>query len=223
MKTSSSIRLTLFCLLLVVVLIFGLVVGRQVFLVGNQEPIPAPDLRDLNTYVYDQPRPLAEFTLTNENGETVTRESLKGRWTFAFVGYTNCPDVCPAAMANLRQTENQLSDELPQPQYLLVSADPEHDTPAKLKAYTDFFGENFHGLTGDLETLRALAKSLSAVFVHREVDGDLLVDHSGHFALLNPDGELAAVMQPPHNPHNLAEAFKQIYQWAKANRDRVSS
>jgi len=71
--------------------------------------------------------------------------------------------------------------------------------------------------------LRELAKSLNAVFVHREVDGELLVDHSGHFALLNPDGELAAVIQPPHNPHNLAEAFERIYQWAKANRERVSS
>jgi protein SCO1/2 len=223
MKTSSSIRLTLFCLLLIVVLIIGLVVGRQVFLVGNQEPIPAPELTDFNTYVYDQPRQLAEFTLMDENGETVTRESLRGRWTFAFVGYTNCPDICPVAMANLRKTDKLLSNELPQPDYLLVTADPEHDTPEKLQAYTDFYGEHFHGLTGDLDTLRALAKSLNAVFVHREVDGDLLVDHSGHFALLNPDGELAAVIQPPHNPHNLAEAFERIYQWAKANRDRVSS
>lgn len=220
---NSSIRLTLFCLLLIVVLIFALVVGRQVFLVGSQEPIPAPELTELNTYVYDQPRQLAEFTLSNENGETVTRESLKGRWTFAFVGYTNCLDICPAAMANLRRTEQLLPDELPQPEYLLVSADPEHDTPEKLREYTDFFGERFHGLTGDLETLRALAKSLGAVFLHREVDGELLVDHSGHFALLNPDGELAAVIQPPHNPEQLAEAFERIYQWAKTNRDRVSS
>jgi protein SCO1/2 len=166
---------------------------------------------------------LAEFTLTDENGETVTRESLRGRWTFAFVGYTNCPDICPVAMANLRQTDKLLSNELPQPDYLLITADPEHDTPEKLQAYTNFYGEHFHGLTGDLDTLRELAKSLNAVFVHREVDGDLLVDHSGHFALLNPDGELAAVIQPPHNPHNLAEAFERIYQWAKANRDRVSS
>lgn len=220
---NSSIRLTLFSLLLIVLLIFGLVVGRQVFLIGSQEPLPAPELTELNTYVYDQPRQLAEFTLMNENGETVTRESLKGRWTFAFVGYTNCPDICPAAMANLRRTEQLLSDELPQPDYLLVSADPEHDTPEKLREYTDFFGEHFHGLTGDLETLRALAKSLNAVFVHREVDGELLVDHSGHFALLNPDGQLAAVIQPPHNPEDLAEAFERIYQWAKANHERVRS
>jgi len=220
---NRSVRVTLFALLLLVVLIFGGVVGRQVFLADGGEPTPAPDLAEMNTYVYDQPRPLAEFTLTNENGETVTRESLKGRWTFAFVGYTNCPDICPAAMANLRRTDKLLSNELPQPDYLLVSADPEHDTPEQLKAYTGFFGENFHGLTGDLETLRELAKSLSAVFVHREVDGQLLVDHSGHFALVNPDGDLAAVIQPPHNPEQLAEAFERIYLWAKINHDKAPS
>ncbi|MBU2872842.1 SCO family protein [Marinobacter salexigens] len=215
---NRSLKVTLFVLLLLVVLVFGLVIGRQVFLVDSGEPTPAPDLAEMNTYVYDQPRPLAEFTLTNENGETVTRDSLRGKWTFAFVGYTNCPDICPAAMANLRRTDKLLSKELPQPDYLLVSADPENDTPEQLKAYTGFFGENFHGLTGNLETLRALAQSLSAVFVHRDVDGETLVDHSGHLALVNPDGQLAALIQPPHNPEHLAEAFERIYLWAKANR-----
>ncbi len=59
-----SIRITLFALLLLVVLVFGLTVGRQVFLVGG-EPAPAPDLSQNNAYVYDQPRPLVEFSLTN--------------------------------------------------------------------------------------------------------------------------------------------------------------
>lgn len=220
---NRSVQITLVVLVLAVVLIFGLVVGQQVFQVGSVEPAPAPDLTEMNTYVYDQPRPLTEFTLTDENGETVTRESLRGRWTFAFVGYTNCPDVCPAAMANLRRTDKLLSDELPQPDYLLITADPEHDTPGALKDYTAFFGENFHGLTGDLETLRELAKNLSAVFVHREVDGELLVDHSGHFALLNPDGQLAALIQPPHHPEEMAEAFERIYEWAKVNRENAGS
>jgi len=216
-----SLRITLIALFLIIALVFGLTIGRQVFL-ANSEPAPAPDLSEYNTYVYDQPRELTEFTLTNEQGETVTREDLKGRWSFVFVGYTNCPDICPAAMANLRQTDKLLPAELPQPDYLLVTADPEHDTPDKLKAYTGFFGEHFHGLTGELDTLRELAQSLSAVFVHREVDGQLLVDHSGHFALLNPEGKLQALIQPPHNPQELAEAFARIYSWAKENHPRAA-
>lgn len=219
---NGSIRLTLIILLLVVMLVFGLVVGRQVFTVGEQEPAPAPGLTELNTYVYDIGRPLPEFELLNERGEAVTRENLKGRWTFAFIGYTNCPDICPAAMANLRRADNLLSEELPQPDYLLITADPEHDTPEQLRSYVGFFGDNFHGLTGDIDTLRKVAKSLNAVFVHRQVDGELLVDHSGHFALLNPEGEMIAVLQPPHDPEALAEAFERIYTWAKANHPRAS-
>ncbi|KPP96821.1 SCO family protein [Marinobacter sp. HL-58] len=217
-----SIRLTLIILLLVVVLIFGLVVGRQVLMVGDEEPAPAPELSEINAYVYDQGRELADFELVNEEGEAVTRESLRGKWTFAFVGYTNCPDICPAAMANLRSTDKLLPDDLPQPDFLLITADPEHDTPEKLKDYVGFFGENFHGLTGDLETLRELAKSMNAAFTHREVDDELLVDHSGHFALINPEGEMAAVLQPPHDPDDLVKAYREIYEWARANHPRAS-
>ena len=213
----GSVRLTVFILLLVVILVFGLVVGRQMLSSDEQNAAP-PELSDINTYVYEKSRPLSDFELVNEQGEPVTGDSLKGHWTFAFVGYTNCPDICPATLAELRQTDKLLGDELPQPWYLLVSADPEHDTPEKLREYLAFFGEDFHGLTGDLETLRALAKNLGAVFMHREVDDRLLVDHSGHLALLNPDGEMIALMQPPHKPEQLARAFREIYQWSAARR-----
>ncbi|EDM48442.1 SCO family protein [Marinobacter algicola] len=217
-----SIRLTLILLLLVVVLIFGLVVGRQVLLVGNDQPSPPPELSSINAYVYENSRKLAEFELLNEQGETVTRNSLQGKWTFAFVGYTNCPDICPAAMATLRKTDKILPEELPQPEFLLISADPEHDTPQRLKDYVGFFGDDFHGLTGDIETLRALARSMNAVFSHRQVDGERLVEHSGHFTLINPDGEMIAVLQPPHNPEDLAEAYREIYEWARENHPRAS-
>lgn len=217
-----SIRLTLILLILVIVLIFGLVVGRQVLLVGNDQPSPPPELSDINAYVYEDGRELSSFELLNEHGETVTQESLQGKWTFAFVGFTNCPDICPAAMATLRKTDQMLPDELPQPEFLLVSADPEHDTPKRLKDYVGFFGDDFHGLTGDIETLRKLARNMNAVFSHREVDGERLVEHSGHFTLINPDGEMTAVLQPPHKPENLVKAFREIYQWARENHPRAS-
>lgn len=221
----KRIRLTLVILLLLVALVVGTVVSRQVFLVPDaQEAPPAPELSALNTFVYEQGRPLTDFTLTNEKGETVANEALKGHWTFAFVGYTYCPDVCPATLAMLRQTDKALPPELPEPTYLLISADPERDTPERMAQYLNFFGEDFHGLTGDLETLRELAKSMNAVFVHREdTQGNTLVDHSAHLTLLNPDGEMIAVIQPPLKPDNVAEAFSRIYQWAKAKRDLGAS
>ncbi|HKK56606.1 SCO family protein [Marinobacter sp.] len=219
---NGSIRLTLAVLLLVVILIFGLVIGRQTFMASSQEPAPAPDLSDLNVYVHDQARPLADFRLADENGNPITPEQFKGHWTFTFVGYTNCPDICPAAMASLSKTDSLLPATLPQPEYWLITADPEHDTPARLRDYLAFFGEHFHGATGELSELRDLARSLNATFVHREVESGILVDHSGHFALINPEGKLIAIFQPPHSPDDVADAFQQIYEWAKENHPRAS-
>jgi protein SCO1/2 len=219
---NGSMRLTLTVLLVVIILIFGLVIGRQIFMAESREPSPAPDLSGINVYVHDQARPLADFRLQDENGDPITPAELKGHWTFAFVGYTNCPDICPIAMASLKKTDGLLPATLPQPEYWLITADPEHDTPAKLKEYVGFYGEDFHGATGEMSELRALAKSLGATFVQREVEGDLLVDHSGHFALINPEGEMAAVFQPPHSPENIADAFRKIYEWARANHPRAS-
>ncbi|MFL1404802.1 SCO family protein [Marinobacter sp. M1N3S26] len=215
-----SVRRTLLILLLIVFLIFGFVIFQQMDN-RSQEPEPAPDLSAINTFVYDEPRELADFTLTTEEGDEMTRQDLQGRWTFVFVGYTNCPDICPATMATLRQTDASLTSELPQPNYLLVSADPEHDTPEKLKQYVDFFGEDFHGVTGDIDVLRSFAKSVGAVFVHRDDgEGNTLVDHSGHLALINPQGRTAALIQPPHDPDKLAEAYREIYEWTRRNQSR---
>lgn len=215
-----SVRRTLVLLLLVVATIFSLVVFQQMRAV-DQEPEPAPDLSDINTYVYEEPRELADFTLTGEDGEPVSREDLRGRWTFVFVGYTHCPDICPATMSTLRQTNNRIPAELPQPGYLLVSADPQRDTPEQLRDYLGFFGEDFHGVTGDIDVLRELAKSVGAVFVHQDDgEGNALVEHSGHLALINPQGRMTAVIQPPHDPDKLVRAYRDIYEWTRRNHPR---
>lgn len=219
---NGSIRLTLAVLLVVVILVFGLVIGRQTFMADSQEPAPAPDLSEFNVYVHDQPRALTDFRLEDDSGNLFTPEDLEGHWTFTFVGYTNCPDICPAALASLRKTESLLPATLPQPEYWLITADPEHDTPTKLREYLAFFGEHFHGATGEMSELRNLARSLNATFVHREVEGGVLVDHSGHFALINPEGKMTAIFQPPHSPENIADAFRKIYQWARTNHPRAS-
>ena len=215
-----SVRRTLVILLLVVALIFGFVIVQQLQS-RDREPEPAPDLSAMSTFVYDEPRELVAFSLTSEEGKTMTRQDLEGQWTFVFVGYTYCPDICPATLSTLRQTAARLPPELPAPQYLLVSADPERDTPARLKEYLDFFGDDFHGVTGDIDALRSLARSVGAVFVHRDDgDGNNLVDHSGHLALINPQGRVTALIQPPHKPDKLAEAYREIYEWTRRNQSR---
>jgi protein SCO1/2 len=216
----KRIRLTVLGLFLLVGLVVALVLMRQMLWApGAREVPPPPDLTDINTYVYDPGQPVASFELTDETGATVTNADFKGRWTFAFVGFTHCPDICPATLAMLRQTDKQIPDDLPEPRYLMISADPERDTPERLQKYLDFFGDNFDGLTGDRKTLQKLARSLNATFSQTTAsDGAVQVNHSAHVSLLNPDGELIAVIQPPHQPETVSQAFEAIYQWARQKR-----
>ncbi|TBW56496.1 SCO family protein [Marinobacter halodurans] len=214
-KNTFGIRLTVAILIVVVVAILGMVIIRQaVFVPEAAQSGPPPDLSAMHAFVYDEARPLADFQLVNEQGESVTSAALTGHWTFAYVGYTSCPDVCPTTLAMLRQARQELAGSGPMPQYLLISADPERDTPSRLNTYLNAFGEGFHGLTGDIDTLRALARSLNADFSRRtDENGRIVVDHSAHLALINPQGEMAAVLQPPFQPEQVVSAYRQVVQW----------
>lgn len=214
-KNTFGIRLTVAVLIVVVVAILGMVIIRQaVFVPQAAQAGPPPDLSAMHTFVYDEARPVADFQLANEQGNTVTNAVLKGHWTFAYVAYTSCPDVCPTTLAMLRQANQELAGSGPTPQTLLISADPERDTPSRLDIYLKAFGDDFHGVTGDIDTLRALARSLNADFSRRTDDnGQTVVDHSAHLALINPQGEMTAVLQPPFKPEQVVSAFRQIVQW----------
>jgi len=219
---NRSIRLTLISLLAVVGLIFGGGVLNQVN-ERTQEPEPAPELSDVGVYVYDEPKELYDFSLTNQQGRTVTPSNLEGRWTFAFVGYTRCPDICPATMAMMRRMDQEIGGDLPSPDYLLISADPEHDTPERLRDYVRAFGSQFHGFTGDKDELRSLAQSMNATFTDPDESRNDIVDHSGHITLISPEGEMVAVIQPPHKPEAIADAFETIYEWVQARHARAGS
>lgn len=219
---NRSIRTTVIILVLIVGLVFAFAITRQAWVDQQAASAPAPDLSELHTYVYDHGRPLADYTLTDENGETATPQDLQGHWTFAFIGYTHCPDVCPTILSALQDTKARLPADIPQPSVLMISADPDRDTPAALNRYLGYFGADFHGLTGDVKTLRALAKSMSGAFSKRAAgDGAAQVDHSAHLVLIDPQGQMIAVLQQPHEPGTLVQAYTRVYQWARQQQARL--
>ncbi|MFO6384146.1 cytochrome c oxidase copper chaperone SenC, partial [Pseudomonas aeruginosa] len=75
--------------------------------------------------------------------------SLKGRWHLLFFGYTFCPDVCPTTLAQLRELQGKLPQEVRDDlQVVFVSVDPNRDTPQQIKQYLGYFNAGFQGLTG---------------------------------------------------------------------------
>lgn len=212
MSTQGKIYLT-------AAILFALVAGviTLTFFTQGTEADQAremPDLSEYNTYLYEEPRGIREFELLDHQGQPVDNEMLLGQWTIAFIGFTYCPDICPATMATLSRAAKQISPDVPDPQFLMISADPERDTPEQLSSYVTFFGDDFQGVTGDKETLRKLARDLNAVFTHREDDeGEVVVDHSAHLALISPHGNLVGMVQPPIEADKVTTIYHAIAHW----------
>lgn len=177
----------------------------------HEPPVPPPSI---DGFVFPEPRTLPAVELIDENGAPFTPRQFAGRWSFVYFGYTYCPDVCPLALIELAALKERLTTEQPQTtvDYYLVSIDPQRDTPERLREYVQYFDPAFHGLTGSLEAISALAKAAEALFFVPPGQGpeNYLVSHSNNFALVNPRGELEAIFTPPHTPEQLAGDFAAI-------------
>jgi protein SCO1/2 len=164
--------------------------------------------------LYQEPRPLPGFSLVDQDGARFGPSRLRGRWSFLFFGFVNCPDICPATLATLAAARNSL-DELPadaRPGVTLVSVDPGRDTPAILGRYVSHFDRSFQGVTGSPAEIDALARNLGvAVLVGASDDtGNYPVDHSAAIFLVDPQGRVAALFSAPHDAAVIARDFRRI-------------
>jgi len=214
MPSRRTVPLTVAILVAVVIGVIALAFWSQGRQADHASGGPAPDVSEQNAYLYDEPREMRSFNLLDQQGEEVDESMLEGRWTIAFIGFTYCPDICPATMATLSRASRQISSDVPPPQFLFISADPERDTPEQLNRYITFFGDDFRGVTGDYDILKALARDLNAVFVHREDEnGEVIVDHSSHLAIISPRGQFVGMIQPPHNADDIARVYHAVVNW----------
>jgi len=151
--------------------------------------------------VLPDPDPVPEFSLVDQHGLPVDQTVFEGQWDLVFFGFTHCPDICPATLQVLAAAKSalQAKGQSPLPRIVLVSVDPERDTPEVLGQYVDYFGEGNLGITGQLDELSKLTSGLGIYFEKRPVDGDnYSVDHSTAVLVINPDGDFEALFGGPH-------------------------
>jgi protein SCO1/2 len=157
--------------------------------------------------------PELAFTLTSENGKTVSAEDYTGKVDLLFFGYTYCPDVCPVTLGRLRAALEQLDPgQREQVRVLFVSVDPNRDDPALLKKYTSVFGPAFIGLTGTTEQLDALTRRYRTTYGYGEPNarGDYEVTHSSAIFAFDKQGEVRLLMRISDSVTAIAEDIKQL-------------
>ncbi|KTC82335.1 SCO1/SenC family transporter protein [Legionella cherrii] len=165
------------------------------------------------TYL-ENPRPVNRFQLTGIDEKSFDNKSLKGKWTLMFFGFTNCGYVCPTTMAELTKMYHILEDKGVKnlPRIVMISIDPERDSPEKLRGYVTSFHPNFYGARGDEESIKSMTREMGIAYakvVEKGVDDATNYDiqHSGALMLFNPQGELNAFFTTPHHADLLAKDY----------------
>lgn len=137
-----------------------------------------------------------DFVLQSAAGPVDTR-ALRGNVLLVYFGYINCPDICPVSMAAGAAALNALTPaERAKTRLIMISVDPERDTPAKLKDYAAYFHPAMIGAVGTAAETAAIAKSFGVGYLRQPTrpDGGYAVDHSSQTFVIGPDGKLMELL-----------------------------
>lgn len=201
----SGIRNTL----IVTVGLIALILGLFLYTFLSPKSLSEDALRNLGYYGFPQAREIKPFNLTDHHGNPVSEQDLKGEWQLMFFGFTFCPDICPTTMGVL----NRAIAELPtKPQVVMVTVDPERDTPEALARYVPSFNPEFVGYTGTFDDIVGLATNVNIAFgkVPGKEPGTYTMDHAASIVVVDPQGRYAGFIKAPHQATNISQIMTSL-------------
>ncbi len=181
---------------------------------GVVSGVSTSDDDGLNGAVLTTPYTWPEATLVDSHGDDLdTRGGLEKPLTLVFFGYTHCPDICQAVMADLASAAARLDDdEAADVAVWFVTTDPARDDPSTLREYLDRFNPDFEGLTGPLRDIVAVADAVHVPVEKgaRLPSGGYEVTHGTAILGVTPDGTVPVVWTEGTSAANLAEDIHTI-------------
>jgi protein SCO1/2 len=149
------------------------------------------------------------FTLVDHTGRTVTDRDFAGRPMLLYFGFTYCPDVCPTELGTIAAALDAMGPAGERVTPVLVTIDPERDTPAALADYVSRFHPRMIGLTGSAEQIAQAARAYRVYYakVRPRDSTDYLMDHSSFIYFVGPDGRVRSLFRPETTPEAIAAAI----------------
>ncbi|HEY5775547.1 MAG TPA: SCO family protein [Xanthomonadales bacterium] len=156
--------------------------------------------------------PDLEFVLTGPDGERVDAQALRGKPLLLFFGFTNCSHVCPTTLTRLSVLMKQLGPDAEDIRVVLVTVDPDRDTPEVMKRYTASFGPWLLGLTGPEEDLTRLRESYGVYAAMESSDekGTYNVMHSSVVFGFDANGRVRILISDLEDGDGLVSDLKQL-------------
>lgn len=133
--------------------------------------------------------------LVYDTGDPVELSHLDGEVVLVYFGYTYCPDLCPTMLGTVSRALDDIGDDVEHVKAMMVTVDPNRDTPEVLADYVSNFGDHIRGVWGTEADVRSVASGYGVTFIYDEPDedGNYLVSHTGSLFAIDPGGALRVV------------------------------
>lgn len=156
----------------------------------------------------------ARYLLMDANGRAVSNEDFPRQFQLIAFGYTYCPDICPTTLAEMSRVMERLGSAADRLQPLFITVDPERDSAAVLRKYTEFFHPRIMGLSGSPALVKRAADNFRVRYAKVREPGApadrYAVDHSAGMYLLGPEGFYLRKFAYATPPDDMAEAIREL-------------
>ena len=209
----KSINKNLLLIAIFIVTVLGLFINK----LTTPRTLSDDELLVNGLFLFDEPKQISDFEFLSSNKKIFTKSDLMGKWTLMYFGFTKCPDECPTTMYQLSKLIKVLRDKeykLDDKQWVLVSIDPERDTPEMIDNYAKGFDKDFIGVSNNRPMLLSLATQLSVNNVmpssSNHMDHSHLDNHVNNIILLDPNGDFAGIFRPPFDISRLSLTYQSV-------------
>lgn len=150
-----------------------------------------------------RPMPLGamEFSLFDQNGDAVGPDTLRGRPSMVFFGFTHCPDVCPTTLADISDWLDELGPDAERMNVVFITVDPERDTAPAMAEYVSAFDPLIQGWTGAQDEIAKAADEFRVRYEKLPRDGgDYTINHTASVLLYGAAGDFLGTVdyhEPP--------------------------
>jgi len=150
------------------------------------------------------PKPVADFTLTNQTLSNTKLSDFRGKYVLLFFGFTNCTEECPLTMGFLKQMHDRLGSQADRTQVMMITTDPTKDTPQALGSFLSHFDPSFIGLTSSLNVLQNIWAEYGVTVMD---EGET---HTSYVYLIDPQGNLIATYPLLENADGITVDLKHL-------------
>jgi protein SCO1/2 len=162
--------------------------------------------------IFPAGRDIKSFELVSAvSKQKFTERDFMNHWTLVFFGFTHCSNVCPTTLGMISKAYDELHTSIPNLQVVLISLDPERDSPEALNAYTQTFHKDFIGVSGKMVELRKLQSQLGIYSARDDStanSSNYQLQHTSSILLINPQGKWAGLYKFGMNPVQFTQAVE---------------